>query len=42
MRFVIQVMSREEASEWTRRLPDPVVDGEIEVRQLHDMPPGVG
>ncbi len=39
---MIQVKSREEASEWTRRLPGPAGDGEIEVRQLHDMPAGVG
>src|SRR5262245_19247619 len=32
---LIQVKSREEALEWTRRFPNPSIgDGEIEVRQL--------
>jgi hypothetical protein len=41
----IQAKSREEALEWTRRFPNPAVDGkeaEIEVRQLfelEDFPP---
>jgi hypothetical protein len=37
---LIQVKSREEALEWTRRFPNPSVDGgkaEIEVRQLFDL-----
>ena len=37
---LIQVRSREEALEWTRRFPNPVGEGrpaEIEVRQLYDM-----
>ncbi len=43
---IIQVRSREEALEWTRRFPNPAVDegvGEIEVRQmfeLEDFEPG--
>jgi hypothetical protein len=43
---MIQVRSREEALEWTRRFPAPFgegQDGEIEVRQLYeldDFPPG--
>ena len=42
---IINVKSREEALEWTRRFPNPAVDGrdaEIEVRQffeLEDFPP---
>ena len=40
---IIQVKSKEEAMEWTRRFPNPGnVDGEIEVRQLfelEDFPP---
>jgi hypothetical protein len=42
---LIQAKSREEALEWTRRFPNPAVDGkeaEIEVRQLfelEDFPP---
>ena len=42
---IINVKSREEALEWTRRYPNPAVDGgvaEIEVRQffeLEDLPP---
>jgi hypothetical protein len=37
---LIQVKSREEATEWTRRFPNPAVDGkqgEIEVRQLFEL-----
>lgn len=37
---LIQVRSREEALEWTRRFPNPVREGascEIEVRQLFEM-----
>ena len=37
---LIQVKSREEAIEWTRRFPNPAVDGkegEIEVRQLFEL-----
>jgi hypothetical protein len=37
---LIQVRSREEALAWTRRFPNPAVDGsegEIEVRQLFDL-----
>lgn len=37
---LIQVESREEALEWTRRFPNPAVDGgegEIEVRQLFEL-----
>ncbi|WP_332776281.1 YciI family protein [Polaromonas sp.] len=37
---LIQVRSREEALEWTRRFPNPVgegLDAEIEVRQLYDL-----
>jgi hypothetical protein len=37
---LIQVRSREEAMEWTRRFPAPMgasVDAEIEVRQLFEM-----
>jgi hypothetical protein len=37
---IIQVSSREEALEWTRRFPNPAQwdgDGEIEVRQLFDL-----
>ena len=35
---IIQVSSREEALEWTRRFPNPAAqDGEIEVRQLFDL-----
>ena len=37
---LIQVRSREEALEWTRRFPNPVGEGaraEIEVRQLYEM-----
>jgi hypothetical protein len=43
---LIQVRSREEALEWSRRFPNPVGEGqpaEIEVRQLYEMddfPPG--
>jgi hypothetical protein len=36
----IQVRSREEALEWTKRFPNPAVDGkegEIEVRQLFEL-----
>ena len=42
---LIQVRSREEALEWSRRFPNPAIDGgraEIEVRQLfelEDFPP---
>ncbi len=37
---LIQVKSREEAIEWTKRYPNPAVDGkegEIEVRQLFEL-----
>ena len=35
---LIQVKSREEAIEWSRRFPNPAVqDGEIEVRQLYEL-----
>ena len=35
---IIQVNSREEALEWTRRFPNPhLADGEIEVRQLFEL-----
>lgn len=37
---IIQVKSREEAMEWTRRFPNPAVDGkegEIEIRQLFEL-----
>ena len=35
---LIQVKSREEALEWTRRYPNPYLkDGEIEVRQLFEL-----
>ena len=37
---IIQVKSREEAMEWTRRYPNPAVDGkegEIEVRQFFEL-----
>jgi hypothetical protein len=37
---MIQVKSREEAIEWTRRFPNPTIDGsdcEIEVRQLFEL-----
>ena len=37
---LIEVNSREEALEWTRRFPNPAVDGkqgEIEVRQLYEL-----
>ncbi len=37
---LIQVKSREEALEWTRRFPNPSIDGkeaEIEVRQLFEL-----
>ena len=37
---IIQVHSREEALEWTRRYPNPAVDGregEIEVRQFFEL-----
>ena len=37
---IIQADSREEAIEWTRRFPNPAVDGgeaEIEVRQLFEL-----
>jgi len=43
---IIQVKSKEEAMEWTRRFPNPAVDGkeaQIEVRQmfeLEDFSPG--
>jgi hypothetical protein len=41
---MIQVKSKEEALEWTKRFPNPgIVDGEIEVRQmfeLEDFTPG--
>ena len=45
---IIQVKSREEALEWTRRFPNPATDDdncEIEVRQLYDLedfPPSYG
>ena len=37
---MIQVKSKEEAMEWTRRFPNPAGDGkegEIEVRQLFEL-----
>ena len=37
---IIQVKSREEALEWTRRFPNPAIDGkecEIEVRQMFEL-----
>ena len=37
---IIQVQSREEALEWTRRFPNPSIDGkdgEVEVRQLFEL-----
>jgi hypothetical protein len=37
---IIQVKSREEAREWTKRFPNPMGDGaqaEIEVRQLYEL-----
>lgn len=36
---IIQVKSREEALEWTRRFPSPFadMDCEIEVRQMHEL-----
>jgi hypothetical protein len=37
---IIQVKSREEAREWTKRFPNPAMlgkDGEIEVRQLFEL-----
>lgn len=37
---LIQVKSREEALEWTRRFPNPSIDGkaaEIEVRRLYEL-----
>ncbi|MCI0505844.1 MAG: YciI family protein [Gammaproteobacteria bacterium] len=35
---IIQVKSREEALEWTKRFPNPhMEDGEIEVRQLFEL-----
>jgi len=37
---LVQVKSKEEAMEWTRRFPNPAVDGkegEIEVRQLFEL-----
>jgi hypothetical protein len=37
---LIQTRSRDEALEWTRRFPNPAVDGgvaEIEVRQLYEL-----
>jgi hypothetical protein len=35
---LIQVKSREEALEWTRRFPNPALaEGEIEVRQLYEL-----
>jgi len=37
---IIQVKSREEALEWTRRFPNPSIDGkdgELEVRQLFEL-----
>jgi len=45
---IIQVKSKEEALEWTKRFPNPAVDGgagQIEVRQmfeLEDFEPGEG
>ena len=38
--WMIQVKSREEAIEWSRRFPNPAIDGkdcEIEVRQLFEL-----
>jgi len=40
MRFMIKAKSRKEAIEWTKRFPNPAVDGkqgEIEVRQLFEL-----
>jgi hypothetical protein len=37
---MIQVKSRQEAIEWSRRFPNPTIDGsdcEIEVRQLFEL-----
>jgi hypothetical protein len=35
---LIQVKSRAEALEWTRRFPNPgLTDGEVEVRQLYEL-----
>jgi hypothetical protein len=37
---IIQVKSREEAVEWSRRFPNPTIDGsdcEIEVRQMYEL-----
>ena len=37
---IIQVKSREEAREWTKRFPNPMGEGaqaEIEVRQLYEL-----
>jgi hypothetical protein len=35
---LIQVKSREEAMEWSRRFPNPhLTEGEIEVRQLYEL-----
>ena len=35
---MIQVKSKEEALEWTKRFPNPgIVDGEIEVRQMFEL-----
>ena len=37
---IIQVKSRDEAMEWTRRFPNPAIDGgvaEIEVRQIFEL-----
>ena len=37
---IIQVKSREEAVEWSRRFPNPTIDGsdcEVEVRQLYEL-----
>jgi hypothetical protein len=37
---IIQVKSREEAMEWSRRFPNPAIggkDGEIEVRQMFEL-----
>src|ERR1044071_9346877 len=37
---IIQVKSREEAMEWTRRFPNPSIDGkdgEIEIRQMFEL-----
>jgi hypothetical protein len=37
---LIEVKSRDEALEWTRRFPNPAIggkDGEIEVRQLYEL-----